>query len=611
MADKKPEPEPGKMKNPYDEYGAHPDESMMGHHWFAWGAVIAFLLLATVPPVWRNAYEIFRGDEGVVPLVELFRFDREKDGSLFDHLRGVESKFEDAAFTEPPRRALQGALTSTLREGNRKTVIGKDGWLFFKPAIDGLTGYGPLLAEPDTVAKDPTREPWSGPLDAIVMFAAQLEELGVELVLVPIPVKPMIYPEMLGGEAGESALTHADAAKFYEMLESTGAVQVLDLSESWMQLKRDGTQVFLKQDTHWTPAAMQASAVQVADYLKSQDWFDGLDSSATFAEGESRDVASAGDLVEKLDLPDGSAAFSDEVAEGVTQVLGTDGEPVSIYDTASPVVLLGDSFTNIFSDEKMAWGGHAGFAQHLSKELGMTIDTIAQNGQASTGVRKTLASRPGAVESMKKKNVVVWAIAARDLFLSETPAREAQVYWDDVEFSTAPAEAPAPAAAGTGDAGLKVRAKMITKSAFANPQDVPYPDALYACEYEVEEVLQGELEAETFWVFHWAFRERKLLSSSRYEEGDVREMTLAPFAEQTDLQSVNQANDGFEIPEWWEVEAAEPEVASAETDGEAATETAPDPKSAMASASWVALIYALALVGIFLAALRRRPVVAS
>lgn len=605
MADKKTDTE--KMKNPYDEYGAHPDQAMMGHHWFAWGAVIAFLLLATVPPVWRNAYEIFRGDEGSVPLVELFRYDRAKDGSLFDHLRGVESEFEDAAFTDPPRRELQALLTASLREGNRKTVIGKDGWLFFKPAIDGLTGYGPLLSEPDTVAKDPTREAWSGPLPAIVRFGEQLQALGVELVLVPIPVKPMIYPEMLGGEARESALTHADAAKFYEVLESTDAVRVLDLSESWMQLKRDGTQVFLKQDTHWTPAAMQASATQLAEYLKSREWFGELDASGKFAAGESREVASGGDLVEKLDLPDGSRAFGDEVAQGVTKVLGADGEPVSVYDTASPVVLLGDSFTNIFSDEKMGWGAGAGFAQHLTVQLGMTIDTIAQNGQASTGVRKTLASRPGAVAAMKNKRVVVWAIAARDLFLSETPAREAQVYWDDVEFSTASAtQVPTPV---DGDgAALKVRAKLITKSSFASPQDVPYPDALYACEYEVEEVLQGSLEAKTLWVFHWAFRERKLLPSSRYEQGDVREMTLTPFAEQTDLQSVNQTNDGFEIPEWWELEAVEPALAAA--DNEAAADVSKTSRSAMLSAAWVAGIYALALVGIFLLALRRRPTAA-
>lgn len=605
MADKKSKSD--KMKNPYDEYGAHPDETHLGGHWFAWGAVIVFLLVATVLPVWRNAYEIFRGDEGALPIVEMFRYDSEKDGSLFDHLRGIEGEFEDAAFTEPPRRALQAALTATLREGNRKTVIGKDGWLYFKPAIDGLTGLGPLKVEPDTVAKDPTRAPWQGPLAAIVYFAAQLEELGVELVLVPIPVKPMIYPEMLGGEASGSALTHADAAKFYEMLESTDAVQVLDLSEQWMKLKRDGTQVFLKQDTHWTPAAMQASAATLAEYLKARPWFGELQSDGKFSESKSQDVASRGDLVEKLDLPEGSGAFGDEVAVGVTQVLGADGEPVSIYDTAPPVVLLGDSFTNIFSDEKMGWGADAGFAQHLTKELGMSVDTIAQNGQASTGVRKTLASRPGATIAMKEKRVVVWAIAARDLFLSETPAREAQVRWDNVEFST---KAPIAAAEESESAWpVKLRAKLTMKSSFANPADVPYPDALYACEYEVLEVLDGSFADPNMLVFHWAFRARELQPSSNYQEGDERVLSVVPFAQKTKLQSINQANDSFDLdlPQLWEEEAvvataiALPESPTGEGKAEAVS------RAALVAGVYAGLLIVLLTVVARRCALRRAP----
>ena len=70
-AEKKPATEP--MKNPYDEFGAHPDEMLLGHHWFAWCAVIVFALLATVPPVWRNTYEIFRGEDGSIPLVQPVR----------------------------------------------------------------------------------------------------------------------------------------------------------------------------------------------------------------------------------------------------------------------------------------------------------------------------------------------------------------------------------------------------------------------------------------------------------------------------------------------------------------------------------------------------------
>ena len=47
-------------------------------------------------------------------------------------------------------------MVRTLREGNRKTVVGTDGWLIYRPAIDALTGLGPLREEPKSVADDPT-----------------------------------------------------------------------------------------------------------------------------------------------------------------------------------------------------------------------------------------------------------------------------------------------------------------------------------------------------------------------------------------------------------------------------------------------------------------------
>ena len=109
-------------------------------------------------------------------------------------------------------------------------------------------------------------------------------------------------------------------------------------------------------------------------------------------------------------------------------------------------------------------------------------------------------------------------------------------------------------------------------------------------------MLQGSLEAETFWVFHWAFRARKLVPSSRHEEGDVREMTLVPFAEQKDLQSVNQANDGFEVPEWWEEEDAGPPAGAGANQADPADGTVDvEAGNPVRRAGVVATIYAVVL----------------
>ena len=579
---------PEQLPNPYEKFDAHRSEVRVGHG-VAWVLTFVFLLLCLLPPFWRNANEFLKGENGWTPVIELFRYSP-KDGTLGAHLRVAEKKIEDAEYTVAPRRWMQGVLTSTLREGNRKTTIGKDGWLYFGPAINAVTGYGPLKPEPDTVAKDPNREPWNGPFDAIVRFNEQLESFGVELILMPIPVKPMILPEHLTGKPASGPISHPDAEKFYAALREKG-IEVLDLSDEWHAAAKEGEQVFLKQDTHWTPQMMQSTARRVATYLKSQAWFDETWANAErFSAGEEAVVSAPGDLRDNLELPGPLNPFSEEVTEIVPVNQGV--EPVSIYDRESPIVLLGDSFTNIFHQEDMKWGETAGFAEHLSLELGVGLDTIAQNGQASTGVRRNLAMRQGAVALMKRKKAVLWAIAARDLFLSETPARETGVEWKDVEFQDTPLPSP-------GQAGpVRLRGELVFKSPFLDPTTAPYEASLYAAEYEVKEVLEGSYEADTALVFQWAFRNRRLEPSAAYQVGEIHELTLVPLSEKSDLQGINQANDSarFELVPYWaeEVESKSPVLP------EGAVERA----SRIASLSTVA--FSLLFGGVILGIYRRK-----
>ena len=539
---------PPKMDNPYEKFDAHRCVTRVGHG-ASWAFTFVFLLVCLLAPFWQNVNEFALGPNGWTPVVELFRHSPAR-GPLTEHLRATEKKIEDAPFTEPPRRWMQSALTATLREGNRQAVIGSDGWLFFGPAITALTGYGPLKPEPDTVAKDPNREPWRGPLEAIVNFNAQLEGYGVELILVPIPVKPMIYPEHLGAGATGAPVNHRDAAAFYEKLRA-GGVEILDLSGDWFKSKAEGD-VFLKQDTHWTPATMQNSAKQVATYLKNRPWFTQITPDADrFELGSPIKVRAPGDLLEKLDLPAGSRAFSDETTT-IMPVIDTSGSEMTVYDTDSPVVLLGDSFTNIFHQADMKWGANAGFAEHLSRELGLPLDTIAQNGQASTGVRRALATRADAERLMReKKKAVVWAIAARDLFLSETAAVTNGVRWDDVTFRT-------------GDPArdiqwpVEMEATVIETARFQDPKTAPYDASLFAVEYQVDRVIGGQYALDKALAMHWAFRNRELAPQANLKVGDKVRLTLQSFdeASQADeiLRSVNKttgtANE-FDLPMAW------------------------------------------------------------
>jgi hypothetical protein len=562
-----------KMNNPYEE--EFDEETFTISRRAMWWMVIAFVLVCLNPPLWRNVFEATKGEDGWVPVTEFFK--KAPDEKLTDHLKKYEKELDDADFTKWPRREMQKGITAVFGAGNRKAVIGKDGWVYFQPALDGLTGYGPVTPEPDSVAKDPNREAWNGPTEVIKRFAEQLRGFGVELVLVPVPVKPMIYPEGLTGKAAPGPAMHPDAAKFYASLEN---VTVVDLADDLWMLK-ETEQVFLKQDTHWTPEGMEFVAKKIAAELRGRAWFTNAGSDPSRYELLPPEERSAiGDLVEKLGvLPtiDGyvpQAGFGLESVK-VQRVIDTQSGKAPVPDVESKVVLLGDSFVNIYSAEgDLHWGTGAGFGEHLAKELGMSVDVIAINGQAATGVRERLASRPNSAGMMKEKKIVVWAVAARDLFMSESTARSNDVKWEDVAFNDQGEILKN--AVESGDVTV-VEAEMTLRSVIPDPQAVVYNDALYGAEYAVKKVVSGSAEiaeGETLNVVHWGFEEKVMSPESKYEVGDLRTLHLVDFATKAELQQTQLENEAGFAPTIWFDEGEKTEVVAAPVEGSVATANA-------------------------------------
>ncbi len=544
------------MANPYENYDAHPDKVLV-QRWLVGLFLALFLSAIILPPLWRNLYEASI-PTGWVPAREFFHHPSPLAQSalqakraadprvtrntpdLLDHIQSFEKKLESSSvLASAARRDTQFWETKLLREGNRKTLIGKDGWLFFRPAVEALTGYGPLNPEPATVAKDPTHAPWEPPLAAVLDFQKQLEAIGVELILVPIPVKPQIYPEMLGDTSATVPLIHADAAAFYQELEQFG-VKICDLGPAMVTWKKEGVPVFLKQDTHWTPEGMERSARFLAEYLRQRPWFASLTATPRSFDSLVSPVAHTGDLVEKLDLPAQASSFLPELTTAHQVIDKETGKPVITQDWDSPIVLLGDSFTNIFSLENMGWGSGAGFAQHLTKELGFTLDVIAQNGQASSGVRETLARRPGSRQWIKEtKKAVIWAIASRDLFLSETLARENEVAWHKVSLTEGARE---DGFLTEDQKPVTLKGKLIFKSPIDDPAQVPYDTALFASVYEVREVLEGTYESQTIKVVQPAFIKRQLTEASSRTIGTDYTLRLIPFGK-TGMEGLNMSDE--------------------------------------------------------------------
>src|SRR5262245_63668368 len=80
------------------------------------------------------------------------------------------------------------------------------------------------------------------------------------------------------------------------------------------------------------------------------------------------------------------------------------------------VLLLGDSFSNIFSFEAMGWGESAGFAEHLSFALRRPIDSILRNSDASFATREILSNELArGRDRLAGKKIVIWEFETREV----------------------------------------------------------------------------------------------------------------------------------------------------------------------------------------------------
>ena len=116
----------------------------------------------------------------------------------------------------------EAILNERLKSAELTSVEGVDGWRFLPAEIKHL-----LAGDP---SKDSKR-----PLETIVDFNQQLKQLGVRLIVVPVPAKVTIHPEFFD-ERLEGAGTSPPEAAFYEGLRAKG-VEVVDLTQEFAGAK--------------------------------------------------------------------------------------------------------------------------------------------------------------------------------------------------------------------------------------------------------------------------------------------------------------------------------------------------------------------------------------
>ena len=507
--------------------------------------VAAFLALILVVPLVDSVLQFRRGGLAEVRCLDLVRTPPSLAMFTFPvHRVATEEHNPFHAFEADVENAssirlacqtrLQALFTGVLHGGNSRVVRGEGDWLFFRDGVDYVTAPGFL----DGSWHQIRRRLQPDPRPAVLAFARNCAAAGARLVLLPVPDKAQIHPGRISSRYRDGeALENPDFARFVTEMRAAG-IAVVE-SAPLLRARAAAGDAYLHQDSHWLPQSMDAVAALVASQLD-------LPAPAAlrgWRESE-RQVSRLGDLVGTLKLPEGHGLFTPaEVA--IRPVVDDAGRPFAPNADAD-VLLLGDSFTNIYGDRPgqqerdgaLGWGESAGFAARLAFHLQRDLDVIAINGQGATGVRRELAKRKlGAV------TVVVWQFSARDLAVTS---------WDIIPVGRRPAAAAQPA--GLAAAPVELTVQLAITSTVMPPGSVPYTEALTTVKGKVVAVVGGAYTQSEVLLVASCMEANKLTDFARLRPGDTIRVRLLPWdavAAKQGTKNTYDETEEIDLPRWW------------------------------------------------------------
>lgn len=418
------------------------------------------------------------------------------------------------------RPRMQAVLLRAAGMGNEQVEPAPDGWLFFRRDLDYLNGR-PFLdralrserargvsVAPDSVA-------------AISEFHNQLASRGIRLLVVPVPVKPCIERHRLRpvGVPAMVPTQNASHSAWLAALQERG-VSVFDPGPLLLErVRRTGEPQFLRTDTHWTPEAMEAVAEALAfEVERAPD-----PTTQKRTKLRSVQITAHGDTVALLGLAGNQGLIAPQTVT-IRQPLeeGTAGGA----DPGSDVLLLGDSFSNIYSLGAMGWGEGAGLAEHLGVRLGRRIDSLVRNSDGAFATRQMLQRElASGHDRLAGKRLVIWEFAVRELAFGDWkslpiagPATQGRTFF-----------CPPP--------GVKQRIRGVVAGVAALPRagTVPYKEHIVAV-HLVDVLLEGQPAEKPLEcvLYTWSLREQRPTPASRLRSGETVFAEIQPWEDVSD-----------------------------------------------------------------------------
>jgi len=545
----------------------------------AWLLTAAFICIIGVVPVTQHIVEIrdylagrrgsilppccdiLRSPPGFVPALTrkgqpLFRRIVEANRCLLRAMHAYEDNLEnDSVIDTLVRPPTQYVMARWLGAGNDQAYCGRLPWLFYRPEIDYLTGPGFLepkqQARRITGASEWRSPPQPDPVKAILHFKKQLARRGIALIVVPTPVKPVVHPDRFSrAYAGwPLPLQNPSYARFVSDLREAD-VPVFDIARELVNIRqRTGQSQYLATDTHWRPQAMECAARRLKAFIATHTALPPVPHPGFTCRRAT--VSYPGDIALMLKLPADQTAYPPETVT-LRQVLAPfaagRGEPNSNYWRPTPsadVLVLGDSFCNIYSLESLGWGESAGFIEQLSWELQRPLDRITLNNNGAFATRAALARELArGRDRLAGKRLVIYQFAVRELAVGDWKLVNLTLGQPPITHFIVP------------PAGALWTARGMIKavSPVPRPGTVPYKDHLLSLHLVDVECRESAATNGQVVVYLWSMRDNVWTPSARLRPGDMIEVRLRPWSDVASrYEGINRSD-----PEDFDLQLQEP-----------------------------------------------------
>ena len=293
--------------------------------------------------------------------------------------QAVDGLYRDNLPHKTPSIGLIGAARYVvLNEGRPGVVVGRDDYLF------SAEEFRPVLAVP-----------YGASLSRIKQAAAQLSDMGVQLVVAPVPAKL----DLMRNQSRNAKVADDLAGLYHQVRIDLGAngIATVDTRTALAALSLP----FLATDTHWTPEGARAVAAGIAasGLIARGD--------ETFSIETDADAIFAGDLVTYVTsatLAPAVGLIQERTTPYRAVAQGGDTDVLDLFgDAAGGIDLVGTSYS-----ENPNWS----FAEALKLELNRDVINHAQEGQGPFAPMEAYLDQ---LDPLALPETVIWEIPVRYL----------------------------------------------------------------------------------------------------------------------------------------------------------------------------------------------------